>query len=291
MVYLHDPYFIKKMSFEDQFNEQMSSSSNHGFHITRKAKRQKVTADTFPEILEMSGEFDKEVPETVVQKHFFNRENQGASSKFMSPWDHAFVASLIQRPPIPTYNMNDNQRVDKYRDSIEGVTREYEEGFMVEPSGDQRQCCMAEECEGKFISQAPNGFVLREFLLPSQQKAYNATKRYPIQRAPCILCKRLQIARLLVSVRAAGTGMREDCLVQDYYNFVNIPGEYRLEDCLLSKKTVWEGIVSPVVLHVRNAYKFVMKGSKRGYSQWKTPFLTLLPESSSGTSLSSTSGN
>tara|TARA_B100000963_G_C22596699_1_gene658186 strand:+ start:46 stop:885 length:840 start_codon:yes stop_codon:yes gene_type:complete len=279
------------MNFDDAFDENMSSSSSHGFQITRKAKKRKIESETYPEILEMNGEFDQDVPETVVQKHFFNRENESASYKHVSPWDHSFVASLIQRPPIPTYDMNDNQRVDKYRDSIEGVTREYEEGFMVEPSGDQRPCCMGEECEGKFICQVPNGFVLREFLLPSQQKAYEETKRYPIQRAPCILCKRLQIARLLVSVRAAGTGMREDCLVQDYYNFVNIPGEYRLEDCILSKKTVWEGIVSPVVLHVRNAYKFVMKEGKRGYTQWKMPFLTLLPASSAGTSHSSTSRN
>jgi len=291
MVYLHDPYFIKKMSFEDQFDAEMSSASGHGFAITRQKKKRKIEAETYPEILEMSGEFDKEVPKTVVQKHFFNRENEGALYKHVSPWDHAFVTAMMQRPQIPTYNMNDNQNVDKYRDTIEGVTREYEERFMVEASGDQRQCCMEEECEGKFISQAPSGVVLREFLLPSQLKAYEETKRYPIQRAPCILCKRLEIAQLLVSVRAAGKGMREDCIVQDYYNFVDIPGEYRLEDCLLSKKTVWEGIVSPVVLHVRNAYKFVMKNGKRGYTQWKMPFLTLLPGNSSGTSHSSTSGN
>ena len=277
------------MSFDEQFNESMSSSSDHGFQITRKAKKRKIEADAYPEILEMSGEFDKEVPKTSVQKHFFNRENETASYKHVSPWDHAFVSALIQRPPIPTYNMNENHKIDKFRDSIEGVTREYEERFMVEASGDQRQCSMGEECEGKFL--CPNGFVLREFLLPSQQKAYEETRRYPIQRAPCILCKRLQIARLLVSVRAAGTGMREDCLVQDYYNFVNIPGEYRLEDCLLSKKTVYEGIVSPVVLHVRNAYKFTTKNGKRAYTQWKQPFLTLLPGSSSGTSHSSTSEN
>ena len=268
----------------------MSSSSDHGFQITRTKKR-KIEAETYPEILEMSGEFDRDVPKTVVQKHFFNRENDAVSHKLVSPWDHKFVTDLMQRPQIPTYNMNDNQKVDKFRDSIQGVTREYEERYMVEASGDQRQCCMGEQCEGKFIPQVPNGFVLREFLLPSQEKSYIETKRYPIQRAPCIMCKRLQIARLLVSVRAAGTGMREDCLVQDYYNFVNIPGEYRLEDCLLSKKSVWEGIVSPVVLHVRNAYKFQMKNGKRGYTQWKMPFLTLLPETGSGTSHSSSSGN
>lgn len=276
-------------SFDEAFSEQMSSSSS-GFVITQKAKKRKITPDAYPEVMDMSGQFDREVPETVVQKHFFNRQNEQASYKYVSPWDHAFVAALIQKQPIPTYNLNENPKVDQYRDSIEGVTRDYEEAFMIEASGDQRNCSMEEECEGKCI--CANGFILREFLLPSQKKAYEETKRYPIERAPCILCKRLQIARLLVSVRAAGTGMREDCLVQDYYNFVNIPGEYRLEDCLLSKKTVWEGIVSPVVLHVRNAYKFVMKDGKRGYTQWKMPFLTLLPTSSVGsTILSSSSRN
>ena len=108
---------------------------------------------------------------------------------------------------------------------------------MVAPAGDERQCCMEEQCEGNFIPQVQNGFTLREFLLPSQEKAYLETRRYPIQRAPCIMCKRLQIARLLVSARAAGTGMREDCLVQDYYNFVNIPvfhltNEFRKLKCL-----------------------------------------------------------
>ena len=81
------------------------------------------------------------------------------------------------------------------RDSIEGVTRKYEEDFMCEPTGDQRACSMEEACEGRCIPQAgSNGFTLREFLLPSQLKTYEETKRYPLQRAPCIMCKRLQIA-------------------------------------------------------------------------------------------------
>ena len=96
-----------KMSFDDQFAEEMSSSSSHGFQITRKAKKRKIDAATYPEVLEMSGEFDKEVPETVVQKHFFDRQNERTTYKHVSPWDHSFVASFIQRSPIPTFNMND----------------------------------------------------------------------------------------------------------------------------------------------------------------------------------------
>ena len=276
------------MSFDEQFERQMVPQ-RHGFQITRKAKRQKVTPETYPEILEMSGEFDKEIPDTKPQALFFNRENKNAPYKHVSPWDHTFVKNLMQRQPRANFNMNENPLVDKYRDTIEGVTREYEEKFMVEASGDQRPCVMEEACEGRCIPQSPHKFVLREFLLPSQLKLYEETKRYPIERAPCILCKRLQIAHMVVSARAENTGLRDNCLVQDYYNFVNIPGEYDLKDCLLSKKTVREGLVSPVVLHVRNAYKFVLKDGKRGYTQWKMPFLTTRPEEDSGITHSSAS--
>lgn len=269
------------MNFDEKFAQQNEQS--HGFQIIRRAKRQKVSAETYPEIMEMQGEFNKTIKETTVQTHFFNRENQNQPYKYVSPHDIEYVKNLIQQTPIANFDMNKNPNVDKYRDSIEGVTRQYEESFMCEPTGDQRMCCMEEACEGMCIPQSPEKFVLREFLLPSQQKMYEETKRYPIQRAPCIMCKRLQIARLVVSARAAGTGMKDDCLVQDYYNFVNIPGEYRLEDCLLSKRTVWEGVVSPVVLHVRNAYKYVLKDGKKTFTQWKMPFLTCLPGSSSGT--------
>ena len=274
------------MNFDEQFEKHLAVPS-HGFQIIRKAKRQRVTAETYPEIMEMQGEFNKTVKQTVPQTHFFNRDNQNNSYKYVSPHDIEFVQKQIQKTPIANFDMNKNQRVDKYRDAIEPVTRKYEEEFMCEPTGDQRACCMEEACEGRFIPQSPEKFILREFLLPSQLKLYEETKRYPIQRSPCILCKRLQIARLVVSARAAGTGMKDDCLVQDYYNFVNIPGEYDLKDCLLSKRTVWEGLVSPVVLHVRNAYKYELKNGKKTYTQWKMPFLTSLPGHSPGTTLSS----
>lgn len=275
-----------KMNFDEQFDKNIVPPS-HGFTIIRNAKRQCVRADTFPEIMEMQGEFNKTVKQTTAQTHFFNRENQNNAYKFVSPHDIEYVQKLIQKTPIANFDMNRNQNVDKYRDSIEPVTRKYEEAFMCEPTGDQRACCMEEVCEGRYIPQSTEKFVLREFLLPSQFKLYEETKRYPIQRSPCILCKRLQIARMVVSARAAGTGMKDDCLVQDYYNFVNIPGEYDLKDCLLSKRTIWEGLVSPVVLHVRNAYKFQLVNGKKTYTQWKMPFLTSLPGYSSGTTPSS----
>ena len=279
------------MDFDTQFDSSMKVQP-HSFQITRKPKRQKVTAESYPQIMEMSGEFDDEVPETTVQALFFNRQNQNKSYKHVSPWDYEFVQNLMHRTPISNFDINKHHSVGKMRESIEGVTRAYEESFMCEPTGDQRPCSMEEMCEGRFIPQAgSNGFTLREFLLPSQQKTYEQTRRFPLQRAPCIFCKRLQIAKMVVSARASGTGIRDDMLLQDYYNFVGIPNEYRLEDCLLSKKTVWEGIVSPVGLHVRNAYRFVMKNGVKTYEQWRIPFLTCQPGHSPGTTPSSSTSS
>jgi hypothetical protein len=277
------------MDFDTQFDSSMKAQP-HSFQITRKPKRQKVTAESYPQIMEMSGEFDDEVPETTVQALFFNRQNQNKSYKHVSPWDYEFVQNLMHRTPISNFDINKFHSVEKMRESIEGVTRAYEESFMCEPTGDQRPCSMEEMCEGRFIPQAgSNGFTLREFLLPSQQRTYEQTRRFPLQRAPCIFCKRLQIAKMVVSGRASGTGIRDDMLLQDYYNFVGIPNEYRLEDCLLSKRTVFEGIVSPVVLHVRNAYKFVLKNGVKTYEQWRIPFLTSQPRLSLGVTTPSSS--
>ena len=73
------------MSFEEQFNATMPDTE-HAFQITRKAKRQKVSVDTHPEIVEMTGEFDSEVPKTAVATHFFNRQNENDTYKYVSPW-------------------------------------------------------------------------------------------------------------------------------------------------------------------------------------------------------------
>ena len=153
------------MNFDEQFESQMVPQK-HGFQITRKAKRQKVTQETYPEILEMSGEFDKEVPDTKPQALFFNRENKNAPYKHVSPWDHTYVKNLMQREPRANFNMNENPLVDKYRDTIEGVTREYEEKFMVEASGDQRPCVMERLVRAGVFLRVPISLYFASFSCP-----------------------------------------------------------------------------------------------------------------------------
>jgi hypothetical protein len=264
------------MDFDSVFASATDNSvtgvKQHGFQIRRPVKRARVSEN--PEVFTMSGTFEIEDTSLVSQTHFFNRTNQNLDYKHVSPWDFPFVQEMMERSPIRAFDINNMSGIDALRADLEPVSRTYEESFMCEPVGDERACVMAEECEGNFIPNAgPDAFTLREFLLPSQQKEYEATKRYPIKTQPCILCKRKQIAQWLVALRAAGNGLQTDTVMQDYYNLVDIPGEYRLVDTLLSKRNVYEGLICPIVLHVRNAYRYV-RTTKRAYEQWKVPFLT-----------------
>lgn len=270
--------------FAKSVDDSVKEKASHGFQIRRPTKRARLTEH--PEIYTMSGTFDVEDSTLVSQTHFFNRSNTDADYKHVSPWDFPFVQELMERTPIRAFDINNMAGMDALRADLEPVTRAYEESFMCEPVGDQRACVMAEACEGNFIPNAgADSFTLREFLLPSQQKEYEATKRYPMKTQPCIFCKRKQIAQWLVALRASGNGLQQDTVMQDYYNLVDIPGEYRLADTLLSKRNIYEGLISPVVLHVRNAYKF-KRTTKRTYEQWKMPFLTEAPEATSGISRS-----
>lgn len=261
------------MSFDAAFQSALGPGSQKRpaeFTIVRHNKKARVTATTQPTIMSMKGKFNIEPSMLVAQQHFFNRQNQEKEYKHVSPWNYPFVQNLLQKKPITNFDMNSFDKIDRYRDSIEGVTREYEEAYLTDAVGDQRKCINEEACEGLKI--CTDGFILREFLLPSQQLIYQQTKRYPLDREPCIMCKRLKIAKAVIATRAAGNGLREDHLIQDYYNFVDLDNEYRLEDCLLSKKNTWEGLCNPVVLHQRNNYRFVMKNKRKTYEQWRYPF-------------------
>ena len=96
------------MNFDEQFDAQVSPVE-HAFPITRKAKRQRITPESHPEILEMSGVFDSDVPKTVVATHFFNRQNENEPYKYVSPWDAEYVRKLVQRTPISNFDMNSFQ--------------------------------------------------------------------------------------------------------------------------------------------------------------------------------------
>ena len=250
------------------------------FKVRHVVPKERVTPNEYPEILSVENEFDlqsdpKEL--IIAETNFFNTKNQDAWQKadggHVRPFDFPFVRALIQREPSETFDIHQFNDRDRRRASIQTVTREYEEEFLREPVGSERPCLLGNQCEGLKITMARDkAFVLREFLLPSELKEYEATGKYKPEQRLCLMCKRKEIARAWINIRADGMGMREDSVLQDYRNLVEVEGEYCLKDCIVSSRHTYGGLIDPVVLHIRSAYRLVEKNGVRYYQQWRMGF-------------------
>ena len=248
------------------------------FKLRSAPVKERVTTENYPEILSVDKEFSSNQQQTeliIAQTRFFKKENQDAWSRtgeyqHMRPVDYLFVRALIQRPPLAHFDIHQMNDRERLRSNVETVTRTYEETYLCEPVGSQRPCLMGNECEGLCITNAKDrAFILREFLKPSEQKIYENTGKYPPEARLCLMCKRKELARAHTNVRADGMGIREDTILSDTRNLVDVPGEYCLKDCIVSSRNVYEGILDPVVLHVRSAYRLNEKNGIRFYDQWR----------------------
>ena len=67
-------------------------------------------------------------------------------------------------------------------------------------------------------------------------------------------------------------GVRNNMILQDYRNLVNIPGEYRLDDCILSSSTIFQGLLDPVVLHIKSGYRVKVINGLRHLEQCRMKY-------------------
>ena len=245
------------------------------FNVRHVVKKESVTPEEFPEITSVESEFNTNKNQELIEaeENFFCNRNQDSSKKDFShvrPYDYPFLRYLIQQKPQESFDIYNLKDRTAKRSKIEAVSRKYEEEFLREPKSNERQCLMGNKCEGLNISQAKDRvFILREFLLPSEQTEYEKTGKYPNEVRLCVMCKRVEILRAFINIKADTMGIKHDALLQDYRNLVNMKGEYRLQDCILSSRHVYEGLIDPIVLHIRSAYKLVEKNGVRYYDQWR----------------------
>lgn len=267
------------------------------------AKRQKRNV-TFSQLPDSVPRVEEPVPdllqETVADKqpktlmvaetNFFNQRNQDfwhrTDLSHLRPYDFPYVRALLQQDPVDTLSPEEIKHKEHVRTSIQVVTRAYEEQYLREPRGKERACIMGDLCQGMHLPQvSENRFILREFLLPTEEDEYKRSGKLPQEGRLCLMCKRSEIARAFINIRADGMGVKNNVILQDYRNIVGEEGEYCLEDCLLSSHTIFQGLLDPVVLHLRNAYRLKIIDGVRHYEQWRMKypgqqmhFLTKAPE-------------
>lgn len=236
----------------------------------------KDVAAACPDILDTAEAAISTPAQIVAETSFFNNKNtpfwkkDKDSLSMMRPFDAPFIRALLQQAPQETLSPETARHKDVERAKTEVVPRAYEERYLCEPVGNQRPCVMNDQCQGMQLPHiVENAFVLREFLLPSQEEEFKRSGKLPQERQLCIMCKRAEILRAFVNVRADNMGVRSHMILQDYRNLCNVPGEYMLDDCILSSPTIYQGLLDPVVMHVKNAYRLKTKNGVRFYDQWR----------------------
>lgn len=270
------------------FEPGTSSSSQHGESPSKKRKTESYTfsalpantavpEDVTPDILS-TNDTEPEPSKTlmVAETSFFNQRNQDFWKRqdlsHLRPYDFPYVRALLQQKPCETLSPEDIRHKDHVRTSIQVVTRAYEEQYLREPIGKERPCIMGDQCQGMHLPHCAHGFVLREFLLPTEEEEYKRTGNLPSEGRLCLMCKRSEIARAFINIRADGMGVKNNVILQDYRNIVDEEGEYCLGDCILSSPTIFQGLLDPVVLHLRNAYRMQVKQGVRYYEQWRMKY-------------------
>jgi len=268
------------------------SSHWNDFNLKSSKKQKTSSSVTFSELPTQPVIFEESTPDIlqpcvdkpeqsrtlmVAETSFFNQRNKDfwhrTDLSHLRPYDFPYVRALIQQRPCDTLSPEDIKHKEHCRVSIQVVTRAYEEQYLREPVGKDRACIMDDQCQGVHLPHvSENAFILREFLLPTEEEEYKRTGKLPTEGRLCLMCKRSEIARAFINIRADGMGVKNNVILQDYRNIVGEEGEYCLEDCLLSSPSVFQGLLDPVVLHLRNAYRLKIVNGVRHYDQWRMKY-------------------
>ena len=259
------------------------SSEKSKFKVFHVVATEKVTAETHPEINLGFTELvftpnQKSKVEICSGTHFFNTKNKRDSNNYkIPPWEWPAVrGTLQQNKPLSTFNIHEKNDRGKNRPKMESVTRQYEETYLKEPdkTKGERQCLSGEECQGLQIDcNAP--FILKEFYLPSEEKENIKRGSKPTEIRLCLMCKRYQIGRALLATRADCMGWKENVTLQDYFNLIDVEGEYKSSSAICSDPQVYEGLWEPIVLHCLANYRLQYDDDgKRYYEQWKMGYPT-----------------
>ena len=135
----------------------------------------------------------------------------------------------------------DIRKTTNARKTIEVVPREYEKTFLREAKPGERKCANNSQCQGMMIpNTGANAFILREFLLPSQMDHLKRTGKLPKTPQLCLMCKRNEIAKAFINIRADGKGCKQNVILQDYRNMVNVSGEYCAKDTIVSAENCFQ---------------------------------------------------
>lgn len=178
--------------------------------------------------------------------------NRAQASSGFDAWLEAEMKHVMLQKAEETFSLETSARVDQLREDLPRLRRA-EEAVLLEETDDRRRMCrMGEFCESVRLSKAKG-------VCPPIRLAFVHKDGFDYQQ--CLMCLRNTATTQLLRLRMDRVSMVRDCCLQSHANYVNIPGEYRLEDCLPVRHDRWEGFALPIVQHRDSGYQAKARAS------------------------------
>jgi len=182
----------------------------------------------------------------IVRTVPYYRESLGETAS--SPWGQPTTTTA--EPPGSTVP------------NVHAHSRAWEEAWLLRTpivEWGERACVMGEKCEGMSPTFDARG-VLREYVSPKEHAQWMAFGVWPhlsLGCRQCLMCKRKVVGNSYWSSRGAVRSANPNSqMLIDFYNIVDIPGEYYIGQCLWNNGP-YMGFWGPVVRHQLRYYTAV----------------------------------
>lgn len=162
------------------------------------------------------------------------------------------------------------------------LTRAYLANFLRPPRRQrgERACCAGNECQGVLMHQrshyhryGTSGFVLRELLMPEEERQLTEQGKLPEQVGYCVVCTRFLVSRWCKIRNMTGSGNFSGLLCSHSVT-VDVDGEYDSTTCLYAN-SLTAGIDRWMPEHSDNRYSYTT--TPAGESQLEEPGYLLQP--------------
>lgn len=220
------------------------------------------------EYLKLLQNFGVEVPQDITASDETERINLFVRllNEEKTRQKRSVIEDLIRSDDIKNYG---GQVSRTSINELDKRTRSFEEEHLREPiiEKGERPCCLGEYCEGRFIP-GTHPITNVECLTFDQFLEYQRSGKRPETHGLCVMCSREWVQYQWNNARSEKGTIKVPVLLSTYYNIVGEPGEYVLDQTLQSSSSDYQGILYPVVAHVRDWYKQEFDNS-RGVYVWK----------------------
>ena len=150
-------------------------------------------------------------------------------------------------------SLNDIQQ-GKWNQVVHLHTRKWEEAWLLRTpiiEWGERACVNGLQCQGYAACFSKKG-VAREYVSPQEHAQWMSFGKWPHLAMPqrqCLMCKRYAASKGYWSSRAARRSANPaNFLLVEFYNLVNVPGEYAINQCIWNQGP-YMGLWGPVAEH------------------------------------------